>query len=396
MRGINSANRVRAERSLGASTGRHMNILDDIKPLLFSTSGLPERTGPHGVGTTQLKVRPPERSNHSGRSITVQLWYPIDKDAKTASRTSLMGRIRRLLHVSWAEARHGSPLAVAPAKLPLITYVPGANGRHDDNTFTLANLASHGFILAAIDDPFREAITTVSDAALDGADDPLAGLCAQRIRCGVDTASALLDGLEALSHHGTDCTWAKRLDLRQVGILGYALGGVVAAQTALADPRYSVAANLDGTLDTDVPLVRAPYLLMLSDVSAPAAENAHLDDSDGESESPPQKIDACREAQQQATLPESHVIEVAGTKREHFSDRLMLPSAFARARHRAANFRRIRAIIDSYTVAFFSTYLRGAPHPLMCVRHSPYAEVRFINSPQVHGPWLYGEPVGHG
>ncbi len=44
----------------------------------------------------------------------------------------------------------------------------------------------------------------------------------------------------------------------------------------------------------------------------------------------------------------------------------------------APGYSRLRAIIDSYTLAFFDTYLRGASNPLMCVRHSPYSEVHFL------------------
>jgi hypothetical protein len=81
----------------------------------------------------------------------------------------------------------------------------------------------------------------------------------------------------------------------------------------------------------------------------------------------------------QGALPSSHIIEVAGTRTKHFSDWLVVSSLFASSAERAVALR-IRAIIDAYTVAFFKTYLQATPHPLLCVRHSPYPEVRFIES----------------
>jgi hypothetical protein len=79
----------------------------------------------------------------------------------------------------------------------------------------------------------------------------------------------------------------------------------------------------------------------------------------------------------QASFPTSHIIEVAGTRHEHFSDRLMTYARYSRGAQRAMALR-VRAIIDAYTAAFFQTYLGTTTHPLMCVRHSPYPEVRFV------------------
>lgn len=381
----------RTGKSLASRARRCMRLIDDIRPLFMRGAELPENTGPHGVGTTRIHVRAPETASRSGRPIAVQLWYPTDR---TETDTSKLGWIRRLAHLTWATARHDAPLAHSRTKFPLITYVPNDDGRHDDNTFTLANLASHGFVLAAIADPFRDAGVSappISGEATRSVAETAALLCAHRIRCGVKTASAMLDGLAALtSDDARSATWAGRLDLARVGILGYALGGAVAAATTLADPRYVVAANLDGNRRGQAELIKAPYLLMLSDESVPDKESsAHT------SEASP-RSGAYRHAQHQAALPHSHVIEIAETKREHFSDRLVFPSWLASTHQRLPNFKRIRAIIDSYTVAFFRTYLQSAPHPLMCVRHSPYAEVRFVHAPPEFADWMHGEPAGRG
>jgi dienelactone hydrolase len=356
-------------------------------------SELPENTGPHGVGTTRIHVQVPGTQRRSARTIAVQLWYPTDT---RETDTSALGWIRRLAHLTWASAVHDAPLAQARTTFPLIAYVPNDDGRHDDNTFTLANLASHGFVLAALADPFRDAGVSAPPETADrtrSAAETTALLCAHRIRCGVNSASALLDGLEALAPDARGATWAGRLDLARVGILGYALGGAVAAATSLVDPRYVVAANLDGNRRGQAELIKAPYLLMLSDEDTAHAAGNEV--SARTSEEKP-RSSTYRHAQHQASLPHSHVIEVADTRREHFSDRLVFPSWIASTQQRLPNFKRIRAIIDSYTVAFFRTYLQSAPHPLMCVRHSPYAEVRFVHAPPEYGDWLHSEPAGRG
>jgi hypothetical protein len=85
-----------------------------------------------------------------------------------------------------------------------------------------------------------------------------------------------------------------------------------------------------------------------------------------------------RNAQRQAAQPRSHVIEIAGADDDHFRDG-PANGTWPSSRGQVPNYNRIRSIIDSYTVAFFSTYLRGTPNPLMRVRHSPYPEVRFLS-----------------
>ncbi len=256
--------------------------------------------------------------------------------------------------------------------------MPDAQGRHDENTFTLANLASHGFVLAALDNPFRNGSVSVrapSDVQ-QRAPALLSEAHVRRVERGVSTASRFLDALEDLKPNGSRHAWANRLDLRQVGILGYALGGVVAAEATLADLRYAAAASLASTTDGDGRLVSIPYLLMLSDFAMkampPATKAMYSAGGD------PSQLPEYEHAQHQAALPNSHVIEVANTSREHFSDHLIFPPRLFSGFRALPAYKRVRAIIDAYTVAFFNTYLRSSPHPLMCVRHSPYQEVRFV------------------
>jgi hypothetical protein len=392
--GIRTTNRASVFRSFTVRARHQMTMLDDIRVRVFCQSAMPERTGPHAVGTTGLKVQVGEgRRRHP---IVVQLWYPVES-AQASLHTRGLSWLTRLLHPTWPPALHGAPLTLTKTTFPFIAYVPGAPGRHDDNTFTLANLASHGFIIAAIDDPYRNGRVEIGVADADAqrasgaAADQIEADIANRVARGVETASALLDALEALKPDGPGGAWAGRFDLKQAGILGNAMGGRVAAETALVDSRYRVAANLDGAPIRQGAVVRTPYMLMLSDFSMPAPPSTTSQAGAARS-----RLDDYRRAQEQAAMPESHVIEVAGTRQEHFSDRLIFPTRLFAGRRQLQSCRRIRAIIDSYLEAFFTTYLQGDPHPLMCVRHSPYPEVRFVNGSDALEAWALREPAGRG
>jgi hypothetical protein len=86
-----------------------------------------------------------------------------------------------------------------------------------------------------------------------------------------------------------------------------------------------------------------------------------------------------RRARHQAALPKSHVMEIAGAQREYFSDQKSFSTPLSTTRPSPAH-HRTRTIVNAYTVAFFNTYLQNGKHPLMCVNHSPYAEVKFLAS----------------
>jgi hypothetical protein len=225
----------------------------------------------------------------------------------------------------------------------------------------LANLASHGFVLAAIHDPFRE-----RKAPFGLASSRLPAGTSDSIARGARTASILLDALQELD--GDSAVWANRLDLSNVGIMGFSLGGAVAAEATQTDFRYVAAANLAGPIGAR--LVTVPYLVMLSELS-PSNTPTNI--------RPPKNardVLTHRRARHQAALPKCHIMEVDGARREHFTDRLSSPWRLSACRP-APTDKRIRTIIDAYTVAFFSTYVQNGKHPLMCVSHSPYAEVQF-------------------
>jgi dienelactone hydrolase len=321
-------------------------------------------TGPHKVGTVGARLR---ISNRRGDRLAVRLWYPAAK--ATGLSTRLQTWWAKMRHPGWPPAFHGAPLADSSDKYPIITYVSGAPGVRNDNSYMLANLASHGFVLAAIEDPFASAGTAgaFGHAGTLQSDEA-------HVRAGTKAASDLLDAFERLP----PASWSERLDLKRAGILGFALGGAVAVAAPAYDVRYIVAASLDGTKVDDA-LVKVPYLLFRSDRR-----------TRGTSASSTLPNEGCRRCQ--ASLPTSHIIEIEGTEKHHFSDRLIASLSHAGEGQRTVGMR-VRAILNAYTVAFFKMYMLSISQPLMRVRHSPYPQVRFVDhvSDEAHYSWSEAE-----
>ena len=137
----------------------------------------------------------------------------------------------------------------------------------------------------------------------------------------------------------------------------------------MTDFRYVAAANLAGPISAR--LVTVPYLVMLGELS-PSSTPTNI--------RPPKNardVLIHRRARHQAALPKSHIMEIDGAHREHFSDRLSSPWRLS-ASSSGAGATSASGLSSTHTrVAFFSTYLQNGKHPLMCVSHSPYAEVQF-------------------
>jgi dienelactone hydrolase len=321
-------------------------------------------TGPHALGTTGLRLH--TRAEEGGRAtLQVRLWYPVDQTEPTRAR-ALAQFLYRLRHFRLAPAWHGAEPTRELGRLPLITYVHDIADGHEANSHLLADLASHGFVLAAIHDPFGRRI---SHSSLRRSEQSTDEGEQQSLAHGVRTALVLLDALQELEQ-GDRTVWGDCIDLRNVGIMGYALGGGVAAEATHLDKRYVAAANLAGPISAR--LVTVPYLAMLTDF-----QSAHPTPSQ------PAPINArealhYRRARQQARLPQGHVIQIEGTRKEHFGGLIGNASIVPGAQQPVSPTKHARTIIKAYTAAFFGTYLRNHKHPLMYVRHSPYAEVRFV------------------
>ena len=182
-------------------------------------------------------------------ALQLRLWYPAAASGQRAAygvAEGVTGWRRRLFvtHSSW----NALP-ASGERPFPVLVYIPGWGGARHDNTVLSEDLASQGFVVAAIDDLWRGL----------GPDNPLnasiqfgseaAGLGSRRVgrdRAQVEAAlaSAVLDKLYAgpaavgLTLNLASCS----------GIIGYSFGGAAAVEAGQRDLRFKAVLNLDGWL----------------------------------------------------------------------------------------------------------------------------------------------------
>ncbi len=238
---------------------------------------LPAPTGPQRVGTTTFELTDPSRhESHSAdparpyapRRLVVQVWYPAGPS-----------RNRRAPYQRWREtelstfynaligthARVDAPLAApfaAPADavqtdLPILLFSPRWGGERTQNTGLAEDLASHGYVVAAVDHPYNASRVVVDghvirgEEELDGPAGPNA-TAADRIAFWNRTldvwAADESFALDALARRAADPAdrFFGRLDTAHAGAFGHSFGGAAALRLCGLDPRIVAAVNLDG------------------------------------------------------------------------------------------------------------------------------------------------------
>ena len=293
-------------------------------------------------------------------------------DPRGADRPAIAVRI-------WSPKETASALAY-----PLIVYIPAWGGSRDENDVLLSDIASEGFVVAALDDVSRDP----PDPALDPVDDAvrLAPFPAQnvaafpevserRTRLGYGKQMRLL---EALTHLPSG-TPVAAIDFSRIGIVGFSFGGAVATVMLAKDPRIAAAVNLDGWV-VHTPAAAGlthPYLALYGKVDfRPFLVRIGVSKKD---------LSGSRDdfrallALSRSSGSEVHLID--GVGHTDFSDRLYEAGRWKRWRPWRMNIiqpDRMHAIVEAYLIPFLQEHVAGQT-PASSARPA-FAEVSSIES----------------
>jgi predicted dienelactone hydrolase len=164
------------------------------------------------VGVMNRQFIPPEPYDWRGAKthvLVADIWYPADPAA--VEQTQWIGSPD--VASAGKAARDAKPIAT-PEKFPLILLSHGIGGSSSMMAWLGSALASHGFIVAAVNHPGNNSL---EDYTIPGAI-----LWGQRAH----DLSALLDQLLA------DSTFGSRIDAKRVGAAGFSLGGLSVIELA--------------------------------------------------------------------------------------------------------------------------------------------------------------------
>jgi len=368
-------------------------------PVLLPVPAIPRTSGPFHVGTRRIELLDGSRRElYSGRNeprrFIVQLWYPADPGPTSRAAPWMQDAgvvapaIAQYLHLPAYFLDHltlvktpaylDADIAASESGFPVILFSHGWNGFAAQNTVQAIELASHGYVVAAVNHTYG-AITTVFDDGTVAPNNPAAlpaGAVDEEYELAARTlvdqwAGDMLFTLQSLASSGAglESSFLKALDLHRVGVFGHSTGGGAAIEFCGREALCRAVVGLDPFMRPVSAVVlekglSQPALFMFSAVWA--------DDAD----SPNNRL--FFPFYEKAKQPLG-VAAIAGTRHYDFSDLPMLsPIAPQLGLKGTIPGKQMVQIMNRYLLAFFDQTLRGRPAELLNTLAAEFPEVRII------------------
>ena len=390
-------------------------------PLVLPVFRFPPPSGPYAIGTlTYHWVDADRREIFSAdptdrRELMVQIWYPATGDPAAPhapyvqdvdALTSAFARVHHMpaflfsnLPYITSDAILAAPVAADAPSYPVLLFLEGSTGFRQMNTFQVEELASHGYIVVAIDQPYTAAVVVFPDgrqaAGLSVAEiqtlvRPSYGL-AERVpvlngRALQDgtiipylaqDVSFTLDQLSALNQADPNGILTGRLNMERVGSFGVSLGGIVAGEACRLEPRVRACLVMDAPMPSDVVQagLQQPSMWITRNAETMRLERERAGGW------PEAEILAHQTTMRSVfeRLPgDGYFVQVPGMFHSNLTDipswSPLWPTLGIAG---PIDVERAHAIINAYTLAFFDRHLKGGPAAQFDALAAHYPDVRF-------------------
>ncbi|MFI5783720.1 alpha/beta hydrolase family protein [Nocardia sp. NPDC051570] len=344
------------------------------------TTQLPAPTGPFAVGRNVVHLVDTARKDPwipaQPRELMVSMYYPAQQGGGQRAPYATDEEIRLLLAgqemtgvpvQALSKAGTNAVVDAAPVNgsYPLVVLSPGFTASRYTLTALSEELASRGYVVAAVDHagesfgtefPGGRMSTCVACKQID-AGTPLSVVAETRAH----DVAFLLDSLTA-----REPVWphAHLIDTTRIGMAGHSIGGASAAAAMAIDGRVRAGVNMDGSFDGAVPVAglgQRPFLMLGTDSdSRPGG---------GGDPSWDEAWGRLRGWKRWLTL--------VGANHNSFADTLALAEQAGLPNQTALRGGRAVDLTRAYVAAFFDQHLRGVGQPLLDGPAPAYPEVRF-------------------
>ena len=240
-------------------------------------AALPQPTGPYAVGRvtvewTDLARMEPLSVGGGFRTLMIDVWYPAEKsegppapylDAAAFERALGEASLRRQLGTAYDVVKAGrvvphavvnAPFSRAAARAPVLIFSPGGGMVREVYAAQLEDLASHGFVVAAITHPYDGIVSVFPDGHWITYDPKRwpqipsfeGEWNLNQLKWHARDIRFVLDELERVNRTSAALPFAGHFNLQRVGAFGHSFGGVAAAKTCQTDRRFTACLNQDG------------------------------------------------------------------------------------------------------------------------------------------------------
>ncbi|GAA3560753.1 carboxylic ester hydrolase [Nonomuraea rosea] len=395
-------------RVLTAGLGVLGLVISAALPLALPVFGFPEPTGPYDVGTLTYHWVDEDRPEiftadpADRREVMVQLWYPAEADPSSphtpyiedaSIMTPTLGRLLGVPEFTFGHLGYVRTNAVPSARVargepryPVLVMLGGIQGIRQVYTFQAEELASRGYVVAAVDMPYAYAAVVFPDGRrvlYDHRLDERAFEDAHIPHLAKDVGFTL-DQLAALNRADPSGILTGRLDLGRAGLTGQSLGGIVGSQACLIEPRLRACLLEDAymTPDTVRQGLSRPTMWITRDAEVMRLERRR---AGGWAESDIAEHQNTMRAVYRSLSAEGYFVQVDGMFHLDMTDGPLLaapPLAAALGLSGPIGGQRAHDVINAYTVAFFDHELKHKSSPLLDGPSERYPEVRM----ESHGP----------
>ncbi len=364
-------------------------------PALLPVPTLLKPGGSYSVGTRTLVLTDQNRkeiysSKEEPRKFMIEIWYPSVKPGINATRAPWMPEAKIVApaiadyinlphffldHLSLAKSwsYESLPADQSGGPYPVLIFSHGWNGFRQQSTFLMEELASQGYIVAALEHPYGARLTVFPDGTIipnypsalpkGKPDDEYEAAARILVNQWAGDIGYTLIFLDQLNQHDPNDQLTNLLDMNKVGIFGHSTGGGATIQFCGTDPRCKAGLTLDAfmrpvsltVLDNGT---RQPFFYLFSELW-PFQRNtdlfnryyAHVDKT-------------------------NRVVTILGADHYDFSDLPALsPLAPQLGLKGPINGARVQEIIKTYVLAFFNQQFKNNPSQLLIKSQISFPEV---------------------
>jgi len=395
--------------------------VSSLLPIIMPVFRFPHPSGPYEIGTLTyhwVDANRPElfsADTNARRELMVQIWYPAKVDSSSPrapymqDADALAPALARLGHLPEFTFTHlkyvttnaipSAPMSDDKPNYPVLIFLEGLTGFRQMNTFQVEELVSHGYIVAAIDQPYAAASVVFPDGRQVAglSKDQMNGLIQQSVSP-VESAPILngrilkdgivpylaqdaiftLDQLAAMNKADPNGLLTGRMDLQRAGTFGVSLGGIVVGEACRLDPRLRACLVMDAPMTADVVQagLQQPSMWITRDAQTMRLERQR---AGGWSEADINQQQTTMRAVFEKSLPgKGYFVWVSGMFHGNLMDIPNWSPLFSRLGVTGPiNGQRAHNIINAYSLAFFDKYLKGQPVALLDSQAKQYPEVIF-------------------
>ncbi len=372
-------------------------LLSTAVPILLPVPKIPMPSGPLAVGTVIYEFNDTSRKEmYSGkdesRRFIIQAWYPAEVKAgdkrapwmanadiyapAIATFIDLPSFFLDHLKLVNIPAYKNAQVAQTDIGYPVIIFSHGWNGFNAQNTGQALELASHGYVVIAIQHTYGAVTTVFLDGTIapsnpkalpEDVEDPNYEITARKlVNQWSGDISYTLDQFEKLNQD-TLSSFYQKLDMKRIGVYGHSTGGGAAIQFCGTDSRCDALLGMD-------PFMRPVSAEVIANgVSQPS----FFMFSQGWTDLVDSKNNKLFN-QFYPNVPNSQgAISINGTKHFDFSDLpLLSPIAPQLGLKGPLKGTRVIEIVNSYLLGFFEMTLKDKPSKLFNGSFNDFKEVK--------------------